>query len=130
MCACVCKCNVCECYSAVLVVRLTYTSTKTCIKNEWHDYSEYIYPLSISKLCEGYALSKCFSLFFGFVFEMSFLFILLYCLYYLTCIMSLDCTAYELALYEGCCVVISLPGGVEPFTARVEKVRYIKCPYP
>ena len=56
---CVCKCNVGECYSAVLVIRLTYTSTKTCIKNEWHDYSEYI---SISKLCTGYALSKCFSL--------------------------------------------------------------------
>jgi len=31
-------------------------------KNEWHDYGEYIYPLSISKLREGYALSKCFSL--------------------------------------------------------------------
>ena len=68
MCVCVCvfvcvflKCNVCECYSAVLVIRLTYTCTKTCIKNEWHDYGEYIYPLSISKLCEGYALSKCFS---------------------------------------------------------------------
>ena len=61
MCVYVRKCNVCECYSAVLVIRLTYTSTKTCIKNEWHDYSEYIYPLSISKLCEGYALSKCFS---------------------------------------------------------------------
>ena len=39
-----------------------YTSTKTCIKNEWHDYGEYIYPLSISKLREAYALSKCFSL--------------------------------------------------------------------
>ena len=62
VCACVCKCNVCECYSAVLVMRLTYTSTKTCIKNEWHDYSEYIYPLPISKLRESYALSKCFSL--------------------------------------------------------------------
>ena len=62
MCVCVCKCNVCECYSAVLVIRLTYTSTKTCIKTEWHDYSEYIYPLSISKLREGYAPSKCFSL--------------------------------------------------------------------
>ena len=63
-CVCVCKCNICECYSAVLVVRLTYmyTSTKTCIKNEWHDYGEYIYPLSISKQREGYALSKCFSL--------------------------------------------------------------------
>ena len=61
-CVCVCKCNVCECYSAVLVIRLTYTSTKTCIKNEWHDYDQYIYPLSISKLREGYALSKCFSL--------------------------------------------------------------------
>ena len=58
---CVCKCNVCECYSAVLVIRLTYTSTKTCIKNEWHDYNEYIYPFSISKLREGYALSKCVS---------------------------------------------------------------------
>ena len=58
---CVCKCNVCECYSAVLVIRLTYASTKTCIKNEWHDYDEYIYPLSISKLRKGYALSKCFS---------------------------------------------------------------------
>ena len=41
MCVCVCKCNVCECYSAVLVIRLAYTSTKTCIKNEWHDYGEY-----------------------------------------------------------------------------------------
>ena len=61
VCACVCKCNVCECYSAVPVIRLTYTSTKTCIKTEWHDYGEYIYPLSISKLREGYALSKCFS---------------------------------------------------------------------
>ena len=61
VCVCVCKCNVCECYSAVLVIRLTYTSTKTYIKNEWHDYSEYIYPLSISKLRKGYALSKCFS---------------------------------------------------------------------
>ncbi len=30
-------------------------------KNELHDYCEYIYPLSISKLREGYALSKCFS---------------------------------------------------------------------
>ena len=58
---CVCKCNVCECYSAVLVIRLTYTSTKTCIKKEWHDFGEYIYPLSISKLRKGYALSKCFS---------------------------------------------------------------------
>ena len=47
-----------QCY---IVIRLTYTSTKTCIKNEWHDYSEYIYPLSISKLHKGYALSKCFS---------------------------------------------------------------------
>ena len=63
VCVCVCKCNVCECYSAVLVIRLTYTSTKTCIKTEWHDYGEYIYPLSISKLREGYALSKCFSLY-------------------------------------------------------------------
>ena len=62
---CACKCNVCECYSAVLVIRLTYTSTKTCIKNEWHDYGEYIYPLSISKLREGYALSKCFSFLVG-----------------------------------------------------------------
>ena len=61
VCVCVCKCNVCECYSAVLVIRLTYTSTKTCIKNEWHDYGEYIYPLSISKLREGCTLSKCFS---------------------------------------------------------------------
>ena len=61
MCVCVSKCNVSECYSAVLVIRLTYTSTKTCIKSEWHDYGEYIYPLSISKLREGYALSKCFS---------------------------------------------------------------------
>jgi len=61
VCICVCKCNVCECYSAVLVIRLTYTSTKTCIKNERHDYVEYIYPLSISKLREGYALFKCFS---------------------------------------------------------------------
>ena len=47
VCVCVCarvracKCHVCECYSAVLVIRLAYTSTKTCIKNEWHDY---IYP--------------------------------------------------------------------------------------
>ena len=24
--------------SLVLVIRLTHTSTKTCIKNEWHDY--------------------------------------------------------------------------------------------
>ncbi len=61
VCVCVCKCNVCECYSAVLVIRLTYTSTKTCITNEWHDHGEYIYPLSISKLRKGYALSKCFS---------------------------------------------------------------------
>ena len=61
VCVCVCKCNVCECYSPVLVIRLTYTSTKACIKDEWHDYGEYIYPLSISKLREGYALSKCFS---------------------------------------------------------------------
>ena len=75
------------------------------------------------------------------------LFFILYCtacIYYLTCIINprahaphlyyyfrgLNCTAYELALYVGCCVVISLPGGVEPFTAGVEKVRYIKCPYP
>ena len=29
--------------SAVPVIRLTYTSTKICIKNEWHDYLEYIY---------------------------------------------------------------------------------------
>ena len=63
VCVCVCKCNVCECYSAVLVIRLTYIPTKTCMKNEWHDYGEYIYPLSISKLREGYALSKCFSLY-------------------------------------------------------------------
>ena len=62
VCVCVCKCNVCECYSAVLVIMLTYTSAKTCIKNEWHDYGDYIFPLSISKLREGYALSKCFSL--------------------------------------------------------------------
>ena len=48
VCVCVCKCNVCECYSAVLFIRLTYTSTKTCMKNEWHDYGEYIYSLSIS----------------------------------------------------------------------------------
>jgi len=61
VCVCVCKCNVCECYSAVIVIRLTYTSTKTFIKNEWHDYGEYTYPLSISKLRKGYALSKCFS---------------------------------------------------------------------
>ena len=65
VCVCVCarvcsKCNVCECYSAVLVIRLIYTSTKTCIKTEWHDYGEYIYP-SISKLHKGYALSKRFS---------------------------------------------------------------------
>ena len=37
-------------YSVVLVVRLAYTSTKTCIKNEWHDYGEYIYPLSCAKV--------------------------------------------------------------------------------
>ena len=66
---CVCVCHVCECYSAVLVIRLAYTSTKICIKNEWHDYGEYIYPLSISKLCEGYALSKCFSFLYDFISE-------------------------------------------------------------
>ena len=32
MCVCFCKCNVCECYSAVLVIRLAYTSTKACVK--------------------------------------------------------------------------------------------------
>ena len=32
-------------------------------ENKWHDYGEYIYPLSIFKLREGYALSKCFSFF-------------------------------------------------------------------
>ena len=49
---CVCLQVQCECYSAVLVMRLTYTSTKTCIKNEWHDYSEYIINLLAARgLC-------------------------------------------------------------------------------
>ena len=42
VCVCVCVCHVCECYSAVLVIKLAYTSTKICIKNEWHDYGEYL----------------------------------------------------------------------------------------
>ena len=49
---CVCLHVQCECYSAVLVIRLTYTSTKICIKNEWHDYSEYIINLLAARgLC-------------------------------------------------------------------------------
>ena len=52
VCVCTCKCNVSECYSAVVVIRLTYmyTSTKTCIKNEWYDYGEYIDPLSYARV--------------------------------------------------------------------------------
>ena len=64
MCVCVCVC-VCVFASAMLFSSASHKANihfyKDMHQNEWHDYGEYIYPLSISKLREGYALSKFFS---------------------------------------------------------------------
>ena len=58
---CVCVCLQVQCLISSASHKADIHFYKTCLKNEWHDYGEYIYPLSISKLREGYALSKCFS---------------------------------------------------------------------
>ena len=65
MCVRVCVCA-CACVRAsAMFVNASHKADihlyKDVHKNELHDYGEYIYPLSISKLREGYALSKCFS---------------------------------------------------------------------
>ena len=61
VCVCVCVCLQVQC----LWMLFSSASHKANIhfykdmhQNEWHDYGEYIYPLAIFKLHDGYALSN------------------------------------------------------------------------
>ena len=58
VCVCVCVCV----FASAMFVNASHKANihfyKDMHQNEWHDYGEYIYPLAIFKLREGYALSN------------------------------------------------------------------------